>query len=94
MADKDNNKPETIAEHLPSEYKEDAGIGAATGAKMEASGAFIEDGAKKAVDVNHPAVDNNPRANTTVAQNQIDFNDPGLSEQDAVKANLEANRGE
>lgn len=28
------------------------------------------------VDVSHPAVDNDPRANTTVNQNRIDFNDP------------------
>jgi hypothetical protein len=29
-----------------------------------------------AIDVDHPAVDNNPRANTTVDMNRIDFNDP------------------
>ena len=28
------------------------------------------------VDPSHPAVDNDPRAGTTVAQNKIDFNDP------------------
>lgn len=28
------------------------------------------------VDPEHPAVDNDPRAGTSVAQNQIDFNDP------------------
>jgi len=28
------------------------------------------------IDVDHPAVDNDPRAGTTVDQNRIDFNDP------------------
>lgn len=28
------------------------------------------------VDASHPAVDSNPRAGTSVEQNQIDFNDP------------------
>ncbi|WP_312795556.1 hypothetical protein [Tianweitania sp.] len=28
------------------------------------------------IDADHPAVDNDPRAGTTVKQNQIDFNDP------------------
>src|SRR5687767_11636615 len=42
---------------------------------MSPSGAIIEDEAK-AVDFAHPAVDNNPRAGTTVRQNAIDFNDP------------------
>lgn len=40
------------------------------------------------VDLSHPAVDNDPRAGTTVDQNRIDFNDPGLSGQEAVERNL------
>ncbi|WP_375458881.1 hypothetical protein [uncultured Enterovirga sp.] len=40
------------------------------------------------VDPEHPAVDNDPRANTTVAQNRIDFNDPGLEPAKAVEENL------
>lgn len=36
------------------------------------------------IDVDHPAVDNNPRAGTTVDQNRIDFNDPSLSGADVV----------
>ena len=36
------------------------------------------------VDLSHPAVDANPRANTTVAQNRIDFNDPSLDSSEAV----------
>lgn len=43
------------------------------------------------VDVDHPAVDNDPRANTSVEQNGIDFNDPTLSGAEAVAKNLEAN---
>lgn len=40
------------------------------------------------VDPTHPAVDDNPRANTTVDQNRIDFNDPTISGAEAVEANL------
>lgn len=40
------------------------------------------------VDPDHPAVDNDPRANTTKQQNQIDFNDPTLSGAEAVAQNL------
>jgi hypothetical protein len=40
------------------------------------SGAFIEPEIKQALDVDHPAVDNNPRAGTTAVQNGQDFNDP------------------
>lgn len=42
------------------------------------------------VDLSHPAVDDNPRANTTVEQNRIDFNDPTLSGSEAVAKNLDA----
>jgi hypothetical protein len=41
------------------------------------------------VDPSHPAVDNDPRANTTTQQNRIDFNDPNLSGAEAVKRNLD-----
>lgn len=40
------------------------------------------------VDMSHPAVDDNPRAKTTVDQNRIDFNDPNLSGAEAVAQNL------
>lgn len=40
------------------------------------------------VEPSHPAVDANPRANTTEAQNRIDFNDPTISGQEAVERNL------
>jgi hypothetical protein len=42
------------------------------------------------VDVSHPAVDNDPRANTTVNQNRIDFNDPTIDGAEAVRRNLDA----
>lgn len=40
------------------------------------------------VDMSHPAVDDDPRKGTTVAQNRIDFNDPTISGQEAVERNL------
>lgn len=40
------------------------------------------------VDMSHPAVDDNPRAGTTVDQNRIDFNDPTISGAEAVARNL------
>jgi hypothetical protein len=40
------------------------------------------------VDPAHPAVDNDPRAGTTVNQNKIDFNDPTISGAEAVEQNL------
>lgn len=43
--------------------------------EAEASGAIIEPGAKK-IDMNHASVDDNPRKDTTVDMNQIDFNEP------------------
>lgn len=52
----------------------DAGI--AAGGTLEASGAILEDDAKAKIDLSHAAVDDNPRAGTTVKMNQIDFNEP------------------
>lgn len=40
------------------------------------------------VDAKHPAVDDNPRANTSTEQNRIDFNDPSVSGSEAVAKNL------
>lgn len=42
------------------------------------------------IDAAHPAVDDNPRRDTTVDQNRIDFNDPTLTGQEAVEKNLKA----
>ena len=41
------------------------------------------------VDLSHPAVDNDPRANTTAEQNRIDFNDPTIPGHVAVERNLD-----
>lgn len=65
--------------------KADAKIKPAT--EFEASGAphqIVTD-----VDPSHPAVDNDPRAGTTVEQNKIDFNDPTISGAEAVAKNLD-----
>lgn len=40
------------------------------------------------VDPSHPAVDNDPRKDTTLDQNRIDFNDPTLTSEEAVAKNL------
>jgi hypothetical protein len=56
--------------------------------EFEASGAphqIVSD-----VDVSHPAVDADPRANTTAEQNRIDFNDPTISGSEAVERSLAA----
>jgi hypothetical protein len=57
---------------------------------VAASGAFIEPEIVDRIDVNHPAVDNNPRKGQPAIANQIDFNDPHLTNQDAVAKNLSA----
>ena len=64
----------------------DNGVPAATG--FDPSGApqqTVPD-----VDLDHPAVDNNPRSNTTVDQNRIDFNDPTREGVDVVTERLAA----
>lgn len=40
------------------------------------SGAFVEPEIKAAIPVEHPAIENNPRAGTSAIQNGGDFNDP------------------
>lgn len=49
-----------------------------------------ESGVAVATEVNpaHPAVANDPRANTTALQNRIDFNDPTISGAEAVERSL------
>ena len=64
----------------------DNGIPAAT--KIDPSGAPVQ--IVPDVDLNHPAVDADPRANTTADQNRIDFNDPSLDGSEAVEKNLKA----
>ena len=58
--------------------------------EVAASGALIEPAIAKGVDTSHPAVDANPRATSTAEMNQIDFNDPTLSPEEAVAKNLGA----
>ncbi|GGE75097.1 hypothetical protein [Sphingomonas prati] len=55
---------------------------------VAASGAFIEPEIVARIDVDHPAVDNNPRKGQPRIANQIDFNDPILGSEDAVAKNL------
>lgn len=55
---------------------------------VAASGAFIEPEIVDRIDVDHPAVDNNPRKGQPKIANQIDFNDPTLATEEAVEKNL------
>ena len=62
-------------------------------ADLAAASDFSTSGAPRQVtdiDVDHPAVDNDPRANTTETMNRIDFNDPGKTGREAVEAALKA----
>ncbi len=74
-----------------------AGLGLASAldtsgaADLAAADDFSPSGAPRQVteiDVSHPAVDNDPRAGTTVNQNRIDFNDPTISGREAVEQAL------
>ncbi|MBJ6986937.1 hypothetical protein [Devosia sp. MC521] len=66
QAKEEGRLPETMAVTNPAPATE-----------MESpSGAFIEPEIKEAVPNEHPAVDNNPRADTSAVQNGGDFNDP------------------
>lgn len=58
--------------------------------EVAASGAIIEPEIANGIDMAHPAVDNNPRATSTAEMNQIDFNDPTVSQEKAVEENLQA----
>lgn len=65
-AREENRLPETMAVTNPAPATE----------MDSASGAFIEPEIKQAIPVDHPAVENNPRAGTSAIQNGGDFNDP------------------
>lgn len=73
---------------LAADMSGPAGLSPAGSDAISGSGAIVEPGVTDAIDVSHPAVDNNPRADTTVNQNKIDFNDPTASQTEAVEANL------
>lgn len=57
---------------------------------VAASGAMIEPTILDRIDTSHPAVDNEPRKGQPKIANLIDFNDPTLSDAEAVAANLKA----
>ena len=57
---------------------------------VAASGAFIEPEIVERIDTDHPAVDNNPRRGQPKIANQIDFNDPRATTEEAVEQNLKA----
>lgn len=65
-------------------------IAPATAADIEASGAIAEPGATAGIPVDHPAIDNNPRASVPDISNRIDLNDPTMDGPDAVAAMLKA----
>jgi hypothetical protein len=77
--------PDTAKEvkEREAELKKPADIAPAT--EFAPSGAPVQ---TTAIDVDHPAVDNNPRADTTIVQNKADMNDPGLSMEEAVAEQL------
>ena len=76
-----------IATVAPASAPEPADAQVAAATKFSPSGAPDQ---TSGIDPDHPAVDADPRANTTVAQNRIDFNDPHLSGAEAVERNLAA----
>ncbi|MES3100080.1 hypothetical protein [Sphingomonas faeni] len=62
-------------------------------ADLAAASEFSPSGAPRQttdIDLDHPAVDNNPRSGTTDDQNRIDFNDPSLDGREAVEKALKA----
>jgi hypothetical protein len=75
------------AEPAKADESKPANIAPATGFNPSGAPDQVTD-----IDVGHPAVDNDPRAGTTVDQNKIDFNEPsGLtSPEESVEQNLKA----
>lgn len=60
--------------------------------KTAASGAIVEKEIAEGSAPDHPAVDNNPRAGVPAESNQIDFNNPRKTQEEAVKDNLAAQK--
>ena len=90
-AEQDGKKRKSVIAALePKEdtAAEDGGtvISADAEAGFEASGAPQVE--LEGVNLDHPAVDANPRANTTETQNRIDFNDPSKSGVEVVSEQL------
>jgi hypothetical protein len=69
MAETTNDIPGANPSAVPAE-----GSGIAPASAFSTSGAPVQ--IVPDVDPSHPAVDNDPRANTTAEMNKIDFNDP------------------
>lgn len=70
-----------------------AALDSSAPADIAAASDFSPSGAPRQVtdiDVDHPAVDNDPRAGTTVDQNRIDFNDPVRPGHEIVEDQLKA----
>ncbi|KQY27187.1 hypothetical protein [Rhizobium sp. Root482] len=84
VADENHAKRADAAEKATARAKEEGRLpetmavtNPAPATEMDAaSGAFIEPEIKKAIPVDHPAIENNPRAGTSAIQNGGDFNDP------------------
>lgn len=66
--------------------KTDAKVDAATEINTSGAPQQIVDG----VDMDHPAIDANPRANTSAVQNAIDMNDPSKTGAEAVEEALKS----
>lgn len=82
----------TLAKTAPAPQGSDS-----TQSGVAAASAFEPSGAPDqvpSIDVDHPAVDNDPRANSTAEMNQIDFNDPSKAAGDVVAEQLGMSKGE
>lgn len=99
MTDKTTAAPKARTAAVQNEGAAAAVLGTASAldtsdaANIPAASEFSPSGAPRQVtdiEVDHPAVDNDPRAGTTVDQNRIDFNDPTIEGHEAVEKNLAA----
>jgi hypothetical protein len=82
-----------ITKKVASAPTDDTPANIAPATDFEASGAVIEPGAKKNVDMKHASVDDNPRKDTTADMNKIDFNEPSglVPPEEAVEKALKGN---
>ena len=92
MVTKKKGAAATIAADTSANADQDK-LSPASNTDMEASGAFVEPAIKDRIDASHPAVDNNPRAGQPKVANQIDFNDPTKTDEEAVRDNLKEQGG-
>lgn len=87
-AETDGKTRKGVLDALDAALASTSDNGAKPATSFDPSGAPVQ--IVQDVDASHPAVDGDPRANTTALQNRIDFNDPTLSGQEAVERNLAA----